>query len=152
VTCETAVQASNGQIKINSAKKRSYSTTHNIELANLPGTTNVDVPAITLDKALQDGGLERVSLLKIDCERSEYGIFSTTTDEIASKIDKIAMEVHIVPNHSVKSLHQRLDQSMLSATGHYLSSRLIDVMKAQDGQYRIIARPSCRRSGNGAGV
>jgi FkbM family methyltransferase len=112
---QTAVEAtSNGQIKLYSAKKPSYSTAY----IDMPGATEVDVQTITLDHALRDGGLDRVSLLKIDCEGGEYGIFSTMTESTAAKIDKIAMEIHIVRGQSVEALIQRMDQLGFDVVHH----------------------------------
>ena len=52
------------------------------------------VKSTTLEKILIDNSIDRVSLLKIDVEGSEYAIFDGTTDETFSKVDNIIMEFH----------------------------------------------------------
>jgi FkbM family methyltransferase len=52
------------------------------------------VKSTTLEKILIDNSIDRVSLLKIDVEGSEYAIFDGTNDETFSKVDNIIMEFH----------------------------------------------------------
>lgn len=51
------------------------------------------VPLMTLGEFLQKNNIERVNLMKIDCEGSEYDILYGAGDDL-SKIDKMVMEIH----------------------------------------------------------
>lgn len=54
-----------------------------------------DVEATTIDKLFDDYGLDRVDLLKLDVEGSEYAILeSEGFEKVADKIDKIVLEAH----------------------------------------------------------
>lgn len=48
--------------------------------------------SVTLDDAL--AGLERVDLLKVDCEGSEFDIFRSPTAETLAKVMRLRMEIH----------------------------------------------------------
>lgn len=69
-----------------------------------------NVPVKTLEQVLDERGLDRVDLLKLDCEGAEYGILETLTPAVAGRIKQIAMEAHRIPGHDVEELFSRLDQ------------------------------------------
>lgn len=52
------------------------------------------VPSISLGKIMDDYGLKKVNLLKIDAEGCEYEIFRNISDEHLDRIEKIVMEFH----------------------------------------------------------
>ena len=54
----------------------------------------VEVPATTLEGALSGRGIDRVRLLKLDCQGAEYDIVPATPHRVLDRIDYIAMEVH----------------------------------------------------------
>jgi len=73
-------------------------------------TRQVPVEFITLEQLLRKGRVDRVNLLKLDCEGSEYPIVLHATDETLDKIDKIALEYHLVDGqeHAPADLATRL--------------------------------------------
>lgn len=52
------------------------------------------VPAISLQQILQEPQFERVDLLKLDCEGSEYPVIYETPSDCWRKINLLTMEVH----------------------------------------------------------
>ena len=56
--------------------------------------TGEAVDCVTLDKIIGDNGVERVSMLKLDCEGAEYDILKGASDDSFEKIEKICMEYH----------------------------------------------------------
>ncbi len=53
-----------------------------------------EVKCITLNDVIKENKLEKIDLLKIDCEGSEYGIFNNLKEENLKRIKQIAMEAH----------------------------------------------------------
>jgi FkbM family methyltransferase len=108
VLCFTeAVEAATGTIDIHITKKSSLSTTRIARREN-DAAIKLPIPTVTLAQAIERSGLERINLLKIDCEGSEYGIFETMTRETARLIDQIAIEVHDVQGKMRKELAERI--------------------------------------------
>lgn len=70
---------------------------------------SVAVPCLTLESVASDSRVDRIHLLKVDREGSEYGIFESLSPEAASRIDQIAMEVHPVPGKSPEGLRSALE-------------------------------------------
>jgi FkbM family methyltransferase len=60
---------------------------------NLKKTT---VPCVSLSKIVADNKLEKIDLLKMDCEGSEYDIIYNTPKEIVQLATHLAIEVHNV--------------------------------------------------------
>ncbi len=54
----------------------------------------VDVPNRTLAALLEHCGLERVDLLKLDCEGAEFGILLEASGETLRRIERIVLEWH----------------------------------------------------------
>ncbi len=52
------------------------------------------VACTTLEAVLRDHQIERVGLLKMDCEGSEYDILLNTPPAVFERIDSIALEIH----------------------------------------------------------
>src|SRR6266851_146417 len=100
VTCyQAAVDGHAGILELFATEKSALSTSC-IPRSENNDADKISVKALTIEQAFNDNGLEKLSLLKIDCEGSEYEIFETMTSQVACKIDQIAMEVHAVPNRS----------------------------------------------------
>jgi len=70
-------------------------------------------PVLTTQTTAQHG-LDRVDLLKMDCEGSEYSILYRCTTEYLKRIGKMAIEVHAgqEPDHNITAL-----SSFLAARG-----------------------------------
>ena len=103
-----ALDASDGKMSISSSYKSALSTAH---LAyNQPTDRNdIEVDTITLARACRENSLDRIHLLKVDCEGSEYGIFETMSADLASRIDQIAMEVHVMDGKSTDALAKSIE-------------------------------------------
>jgi FkbM family methyltransferase len=56
----------------------------------------VEVPAVALAAVLARHGLERVDLLKLDCEGAEYEILMSTSGAVLERIHRIVMEYHYI--------------------------------------------------------
>ena len=54
----------------------------------------VVVPAVTLADVLTEHDIERIDLLKLDCEGAEYPILTGASAETLAKVDRIVMEYH----------------------------------------------------------
>lgn len=61
--------------------------------AELPAET-VEVQAVTLGDVLDDQGLARIDLLKLDCEGAEYPILMASPPAALARVDRIIMEYH----------------------------------------------------------
>jgi FkbM family methyltransferase len=61
------------------------------------GTRTVDVQATSLADILDGNALERVDLLKMDCEGAEYETLYGTPDQYLARIREIRMEYHQLP-------------------------------------------------------
>jgi len=66
------------------------------------------VSCMTLASLMDEHRIERVSLLKLDCEGAEHEIIAALTPETASKIDHIAAEVHSVAGWDTDATMARL--------------------------------------------
>jgi len=55
---------------------------------------NIEVECITLKDIFELNGLDRIDVLKMDCEGEEYAILLNTSDRYLKKIDRICMEYH----------------------------------------------------------
>jgi FkbM family methyltransferase len=71
----------------------------------------VECPAVNLMDYCGANGISRINFLKIDCEGSEYRIFSSLTDGFIRSIDKIAMEYHLNTDGRVSALIHRLESN-----------------------------------------
>jgi FkbM family methyltransferase len=60
-------------------------------------TGSLVVPCTTLARILDDHGLQRVDMLKLDCEGAEYEILYNTPGSYFDRIREIRMEYHNLP-------------------------------------------------------
>ncbi len=106
VTCRNeAVDSRAGTLEIRVAAKSALSSA----FSDVDGTATVpadveSVPTITLEQVRDEEHLDRINLLKVDCEGSEYAIFNELPPHVARRIDQIAMEVHEIPGRSYDQL------------------------------------------------
>ena len=54
----------------------------------------IEVETLTLQDLIEDFNLDRISLLKMDCEGCEYYVFNHTDQSILDKIEKVILEFH----------------------------------------------------------
>lgn len=53
-----------------------------------------DIPAVSLKDVMAQCGIEKIDLLKIDIEGSEYEVFDETADEWVEKVGVLIIELH----------------------------------------------------------
>ncbi|MEO7444377.1 MAG: FkbM family methyltransferase [Ferruginibacter sp.] len=75
---------------------------------NLSRTT---VPAITLEKIIHKHNLERIDILKMDCEGSEYDIIYNSPPEVIKMARHLAIEIHDIDerNQNFRSLKKYIE-------------------------------------------
>jgi len=61
---------------------------------NKSNTKGICVPCISLTRIFSNNNLEKIDLLKMDCEGSEYDIIYNTSPELIKKITRMVVEVH----------------------------------------------------------
>ena len=67
---------------------------------------------ISLKRLLENYNIDRLNLLKLDCEGAEYNIFKNLDTEDLQRIDKIVMEFHeLHPEHNHCQLVAKLEQN-----------------------------------------
>lgn len=62
------------------------------------------VNCTTLDDIIKDNDIQKISVLKLDCEGAEYDILNKASDSSLEKIDRICMEYHGITDE-----HEELD-------------------------------------------
>ena len=67
-------------------------------LAGGEGGTSKATQCISLQSIVENNNIEKVDLLKMDCEGAEYEIFLHTPDAVFRKIKEIRMEYHNIDN------------------------------------------------------
>jgi FkbM family methyltransferase len=96
VTCrQAAVDSPVGTLEIRMSAKSALCSAHIDGFEADTGTVE-SVPSTTLEQIYCDEKLDRINLLKVDCEGSEHEIFGTLPPSVARQIDQIAMEAHAV--------------------------------------------------------
>ncbi len=76
----------------------------------------VQVSCVTLSDILAKEAIERVDLLKMDCEGAEYDIFDAADDELWSRLPAIVMETHRIEGRSPAELKSRLQSQAYHTT------------------------------------
>jgi FkbM family methyltransferase len=70
-----------------------------------------EVTCVSFYDFMKENNIEKIDLLKIDCEGAEYEIFETIPDEYFSKINKIHVEFHFNDGEKVKPLINKLERN-----------------------------------------
>jgi FkbM family methyltransferase len=88
------------------------------------------VPAVTLAEIMSDHDLQRIDLLKMDCEGAEYEILYRCPPEILARIGRIVMEVHTGPqkDQNIGALEDFLKQH-----GFATQQRPVGMLSARQG-------------------
>jgi FkbM family methyltransferase len=91
----------------------------------------ITVPAQSLAFIIEQNNLEKIDLLKLDCEGSEYDIIYNTNASVLRKINMMVIEVHEIDGNknNLKSLNE-----YLQSLGYKTSS-----MPVQEGSYYMEA-------------
>lgn len=64
-----------------------------------------EIASATLDEIVNQCGIERIDLLKLDCEGAEYDILLNSPAYVIDRIERIAMEYH---DHTTPHTHDEL--------------------------------------------
>jgi FkbM family methyltransferase len=85
------------------------------------------VPGISLANLLRDHAVERVDLLKLDCEGAEYSILESTPSDVFRRIRNIVIEFYQIDGFvsKLKSMKEQLSREgySLQARGGYIYAR-----------------------------
>lgn len=89
-----AVAGKNGEISLSFDMSDSFTTSATVfRLAN-GGEKSLRVPCVSLQTVMDENGITKCDLLKMDCEGAEYDILYNCPVDYLQRIDQIAMEVH----------------------------------------------------------
>lgn len=88
-----AVYGASGKITLRYNARDSFTTAGSV-FENELGKDEVEVDTITLAEIFEGYGLEKVDVLKLDCEGSEYRILYDCPRELFRKINCITLETH----------------------------------------------------------
>lgn len=102
-----AVDAECGVLELHTGVKSAFATAHMKDVQGNDGSVEV-VECLTLARVFEEYRIDRINLLKLDCEGSEHGIIESLTPDLAARIDQIAMEVHPVEGRSGWTLGEAL--------------------------------------------
>ena len=108
-TLPTAVYENTGTLKLMAESENEFTTAATV--FSIDGRVPIEVPCISLQDLFVEHDLERVDLLKLDCEGSEYSILYRCPAEQLSKVRAMAVEVHKGPgpDHNLPSLSAFLE-------------------------------------------
>jgi FkbM family methyltransferase len=85
------------------------SSTINLDVADY--YNSYDVICVNFYDFIIENKIEKIDLLKIDCEGTEYNIFDIIPDEFFSKIKKIHVEFHDNKNKQVLKIIEKLEKN-----------------------------------------
>ena len=109
-----AIGGANGEAQLCLGDRSAYAALRQEgggDLQSSPGAAAMETVRVrTLASVVEEFGIDRVKLLKLDCEGAEYDIFGGLAPKIARKIDQVSMEVHNIPGHSTTEIPQMLDR------------------------------------------
>jgi len=103
-----ALAGRDGEIVLNADANRLFSSIYRSVNGRETGGSVQRVAAMTLDRLMEQQGIDRCHFLKLDCEGAEHDIVASLSPETAARVDGITMELHKVPGHDSAILHQRL--------------------------------------------
>ena len=69
-------------------------------------STTIKAKTMTIDSIMREFGLERINVLKMNCEGAEYDIIESLTDKTAPLIDEIYVEFHRGPEMIIANLEK----------------------------------------------
>jgi FkbM family methyltransferase len=103
-----AVTGAPGNVTLHTGKKAILSSIFTSVDGQAVGGSAEEVRGLPLADILAREKIDRVDLLKIDCEGGEYEIFDAAESEIWTKLSQIVMEVHHVENRRPAELVAKL--------------------------------------------
>jgi FkbM family methyltransferase len=90
---QEALSSAEGTLVLHYDASDAFKTSASVE-ASAKEPDRATVRATTLRAAFAAHGLERLDLLKLDCEGSEYDVLYEAPPEILAKVDALAIETH----------------------------------------------------------
>jgi FkbM family methyltransferase len=72
----------------------SFTTSATMFTSEKAADKSLAVPCVTLQRLMDENGIGKCDLLKMDCEGAEYDILYNCPADYLQRIDQIAMEVH----------------------------------------------------------
>lgn len=97
ITAENKAVTKDGRLinmSINSANKGGSSTADIISINSIMTKENCQIESITLEEIFKKYNINKLKLLKIDCEGSEYEILYNANTDILNKIENLRGEFH----------------------------------------------------------
>ena len=82
---------------------------------------SVSVDTTSLSEIVEKNALERIHLLKLDCEGSEFDILFNTPPDIMARVDAITMEVHESGERTLESMRNTLHSMGFQLREHSIS-------------------------------
>lgn len=117
-----ALGGKSGTIQLRTGAKASFSSTlPRVDHRELSETVR-EVPLMTVEQVLNQSGIDRCHLMKVDCEGAEYDIFLNMPEAVAKRIDQISLETHYIDGHRPPEMVDRLKQLGYSV---YVDSSLV---------------------------
>jgi FkbM family methyltransferase len=89
-----AVAGHAGVINLTFDPSDSFTTSATMFTSEKAADKSLSVPCVTLQGLMDENGIVKCDLLKMDCEGAEYDILYNCPPEYLRRIDQIAMEVH----------------------------------------------------------
>lgn len=107
-----AVAGHAGVINLTFDLSDSFTTTATIFASKKAAEKSLAVPCVTLQQLMNENGIGKCDLLKMDCEGAEYDILYNCPADYLRRIDQIAMEVHRGPkeNQNIDALESFFKQ------------------------------------------
>lgn len=68
----------------------------------------VEVNCETLENIFKRKNIDKCDFLKMDCEGAEYEILFNTSEDILKRINKISLELHLIPEYDINTLNNFL--------------------------------------------
>ena len=109
IAINQAIDKSAGLAELRVGHKSAFSNIHGC-LEHMKSITTQTVATTTLAKVLETFKITKVTLLKVDCEGSEYGLFESLSPSLAAQIEQITMEVHHTGEHHPSEIVLQLEQ------------------------------------------
>lgn len=104
----------------------SQSNLHTLFDGDQPAET-ATIACTSLEGIFEDNGLERIDLLKVNCEGAEYEIFYSAEASLLRRIDDIRLEYHELDSDQCNGAALR---RFLEASGYSITRFTVDARKA----------------------
>lgn len=87
-----------------------------IESFDSSNRESIQVKTDSLDSIVAEHGMDRIHLLKLDCEGSEFDILDGASPKLIARIDIIVMEVHESGKNTIARMKSNLETMGFSVT------------------------------------